>query len=154
MKLNEFKTNSGGKVMILIQNLTRTLFLKIAEPRVIRLMLFVIYGYMIISGLGVLYHPPKNFEGVLGLTLVYIFGSFIFIGGLCAIAAVLPGIWWLERAGIVSLISGMGLYTLAIVALGASTLGIGVAVCFGLFFAIRWQEIKRFQLAPLEPKER
>jgi hypothetical protein len=117
-------------------------------------MLFVIYGYMTVSGIGILYHPPKSFEGVLGLTLVYIFGSFIFLGGIMSFFAVLPGVWWLERAGILSLITGLGIYVIAIVALGSSILGIGVAVCFALWFGIRWQEIKRFQLAPLEPKER
>lgn len=137
-----------------LRHLAFSLFMKIAEPRAIRIMLFFLYICMLIAGLGVLAHPSSKFEGVLGLTLVYIFGSFIFLGAFLCVIAVLPGIWWLERVGILALITGMSIYTIAIITLGATLIGTIVSISFALTFAIRWQEIKRFQLAPLEPKER
>lgn len=138
----------------MIQRLATSLFKKIAEPRVIRIMLFVIYTFMTIAGIGVIVTPPRSFQGVLGHSLVMIFGGFIALGGLMAWLAVLPGIWWLERVGLLALITGMGIYTVAIISLGSSFMGVIVSLTFALFFAIRWQEIKRFQLAPLDPKER
>jgi hypothetical protein len=105
---------------------------------------------MIIAGAGVLAHPPSRFQFVLGLTLVYVFGTFIFIGAILGSISVLPGIWWLERVGLIALITGMSIYSVAIIALGASPMGIVVAIAFALTFAQRWQEIKGAQLAPRE----
>jgi energy-converting hydrogenase Eha subunit C len=139
---------------MLIRNFAMNLYLKIAEPRVIRIMLFWLYVIMLLAGLATMGRPPSRFEGVLGVTLVFIFAGFIFIGALFALVAVLPGFWWLERVGLILLISGMGIYSVAIVALGASIFSTIISIAFALAFAVRFQEIRRYQLAPLEPKER
>lgn len=133
-----------------LKNSTYNLYLKIAEPRVIRLMQFGIYLCMVVSGFAVLAHPPTTFESVLGIVLVYVFGGFIFLGALLGLVTVLPGIWWLERVGLLCLITGLSIYSVAIVSLGSSPMGIIVAVAFGLTFAQRWMEIRKYQLAPLK----
>lgn len=125
-------------------------FMNIAEPRIIRLIQFGVYLCMLTAGVGLLSNPPRNFEGVIGITMVYVFGSFIFVGALFGAVAVLPGFWWFERVGIMLLLTGLCIYTIIILALGASLMGVVVAVAFILTFAQRWQEIKRFQLAPRE----
>lgn len=124
------------------------LYMRIAEPRIIRLMQFGIYICMIIAGSSVLYHPPEKFEGAIGVTMVYIFGGFMTIGALLGAIAVLPGFWWLERVGILSLITGLAIYVVIIMALNSSGMGLIISAAFALTFAQRWQEIKRFQLAP------
>lgn len=133
-----------------LTHIFRTWFTKIAEPRVIRLMQFGVYLCMIWSGWGVLSHPPRGFEFVLGQFLVYMFGGFIFIGAIFGAVAVLPGIWWLERAGIIALSTGMAIYAIVIIALGASITGVAVAIAFALTFIQRWLEIRGSQLAPRE----
>jgi len=128
-----------------------SLYMKIAEPRVIRIMQFGVYLCMIVSGFGVISKPPTSFENVLGLSLVYVFGGFVFIGALFGAVAVLPGIWWLERVGIIALTTAMSMYSVVIITLGTSPIGIAICIAFALTFAQRWMEIRRFQLAPKEP---
>jgi hypothetical protein len=123
-------------------------FMKIAEPRVVRLIQFGIYGCMIAAGTLVLLGPPRSFEGVLGEVLVYTFGGFLTLGGVCAAFAVLPGIWWVERIGILALGTAMCMYTVVTIALGASPMGVVIGLAFLGTFIIRWMEIRRYQLAP------
>lgn len=126
------------------------LFMKIAEPRVTRLLQFGIYICMMIAGYGVIVHPPTTFESLVGTNLVFIFGMFIALGSLMGAVAVLPGIWWLERVGIISLVTAMAMYSVFVISLGASLIGIAVPVAFALSFVQRWQEIRKYQLAPRE----
>lgn len=128
----------------------RSMFMRIAEPRVIRIMQLGIYLCMTFAGIGVLVSPPAAFAGVLGTGLVYVLGGFISLGAILGAAAVLPGIWWLERVGILSLATGMMMYAVAIIALSASPVAVVVPVAFALTFIQRWAEIRRFQLAPRE----
>lgn len=127
-----------------------SLFMRIAEPRVIRIMQFGIYLCMASAGFGVLTNTPATFENVIGLTMVYVFGGFISVGSVLGAIAVLPGIWWLERVGILALTTGMAMYAVVVVALNGSPVGLAMAVAFGLSFIQRWMEIRRFQLAPRE----
>lgn len=127
------------------------LFMKVAEPRVIRIMHFGIYICMMISGIGVIIGPPETLQSVLGHILIYVFGGFVFLGALLSAFAVLPGIWWLERVGIIMLATSMSMYVVAIFALGASVVGIVVALALTLSFFQRWVEIKDAQLAPRAP---
>lgn len=123
-------------------------YMKIAEPRIIRLMQFVIYLCMFYAGLRLLIQPPPQFTSVLGLVLSYMFASFIFLGAMFGAIAVLPGIWWLERVGLISLSTGMGIYMIVAFSLGSSAMGICVALAFALTFLQRYLEIKGPALAP------
>jgi hypothetical protein len=128
-----------------------TLFMKIAEPRFIRIVQFCIYVGMLIAGIFILMNPPTSFQGVIALNQVYVLGSFIAIGSIFGMIAVLPGIWWLERTGLLSLGLGLVIYLIIIIAMGRSSLmGITIPLLFMLTFVQRWSEIRRFQLAPRE----
>jgi len=129
------------------------LFMRIAEPRVIRLMQFGVYICMAISGVGVLSNPPASFEGVVGYGLVYMLGGFITLGSIFGMVAVLPGIWWLERTAILSMATGLAIYLVLLLALSASPVGISISIAFILTFCQRWSEIKGADLAPRVPKE-
>jgi hypothetical protein len=130
--------------------LCKDLFMKIAEPRVIRILHCVIYAAMVVAGIFTLARPPSSFENVLGSTLVYILGIFILTGGIFAGVAVLPGIWWLERVGLAALITGMGMYVSTISFLRPSPVGLAIVIAFIAHFVLRWLEIRRYQLAPRE----
>lgn len=128
----------------------RPIFLKIAEPRIIRLMQFGIYVCMTYAGGALMFQPPAQFQTVLGRVLLYMFASFIFLGAILGAVAVLPGIWWLERVGLIALATGMGIYVIVVSSLGASAIGIATAVAFALTFLQRYLEIKGSALAPRE----
>jgi hypothetical protein len=123
-------------------------FMLIAEPRVIRLLQFAVYVSMAGAGSFVLLAPPTSFQGVLGQALVVMFGSFVLVGSLLGMFAVLPGIWWLERVGLLALTTGLMIYCVLAIALGSSLVGTLVTLAFSFTFAQRWMEIRRFQLAP------
>lgn len=135
-------------------HLVRQAFMLIAEPRVIRLLQFGVYLSMAGAGTFILLAPPLSFQSVIGSALVIILGSFVLLGSLLGLVAVLPGIWWLERVGIISLMTGLSIYCIVAINLGASLVGTLVTLAFGFTFVQRWMEIRRFQLAPNRPKQR
>jgi hypothetical protein len=123
----------------------------IAEPRVKRILYFFIYAGLAISGMGVFYKPPAAIVNLLGgMALVITFGLFIVVGALIALVAVLPGIWWLERAGLVSLAFGIAMYTVTLLFLGASFIVTILPIVIILICALRWLDIKEYLLAPRE----
>lgn len=123
-------------------------FLLIAEPRVIRVVQFGVYLCMVAAGLFVLTTPPWSLRDVLGEALVAILGGFITGGAVLGVIAVLPGIWWLERSAILALGTGLAMYSVVIVNLGAPVVGFLVGFAFILCLVQRWMEIRKFQLAP------
>lgn len=126
-------------------------YMMIAEPRVRRLMYFGIYLCLAIAGLGVFYRPPSALAHVAGgYFWVWAFGGFIVLGALLALFAVLPGVWWLERAALISIITGVSLYTLLILALGTSFLVTAMPIIVILICALRLLDIKEYLLAPRE----
>lgn len=123
-------------------------FLMIAEPRVVRLVQFAIYICMVAAGVFILTDPPFSLREVLGIFLVDVLGSFVAVGAIFGVIAVLPGIWWLERVAILALSTGVAMYGVAVLALGAPWVAFLIAIAFVLSLIQRWREIRRFQLAP------
>jgi hypothetical protein len=123
------------------------LFNLIAEPRVTRVIEFIIYALMTVAGARILVDPPPSFEGALG-SFVYVFGGLVLTGGVLGGAAVLPGIYWLERSGIVALFFGLIFYAIVTLVLGSSIVGTAVTIAFALKFVQRWRDIRGSALAP------
>lgn len=125
-------------------------FILIAEPRAVRVMQFAIYALLEIAGISIITSAPDSFTRVLPVFHICVLGGFISFGAFLGLIAVLPGIWWLERAGLVALATGMMIYITIIIALGTSPMGLVVSLVFTLTFAQRWTEIRRYQVAPRE----
>ena len=123
-------------------------YLLVAEPRIVRLILFAIYVVFLVAGFFVVTHPPESFVETLTEKLVLMLGGFLVLGGALATIAVLPGLWWLERCGLLSLGTGMLMYIVIIVGIKGSPLGICVSIAFVLFFILRYMETRPFKLAP------
>jgi len=130
-------------------------YMKIAEPRVVRLIQFVIYVGLFLVGIMILHTVPQSLAEAAGAQAFVVgFGLMLIIGALCGAVAVLPGIWWLERSGLVLLAFGLLIYLVMVIKLNSSPMGIVVCIILILTFVQRWLEIKGAQLAPLLPKKR
>jgi hypothetical protein len=124
------------------------LFFKIKEPRIIRLVQFIIYACMVGAGHFIVTVQPELYTNVLGTALVVGFGGAILLGGTLGAIAVLPGIWWLERTAIIALWTGLGIFVVVQVALAISIVGLLIAVALAASFVQRWSDITEFDLAP------
>lgn len=114
------------------------LFLKIAEPRVIRVVMCVVYGTFAYLGSLYLIDLPHTFEGVLGDVIAVVFGAAITGGGIAGAIAILPGWWGLERFGIIALWIALALYLVVATTLGSSPIGPAVTICLAGMLGVRW----------------
>ena len=130
-----------------VRLLTRA-FLLIAEPRWVRAIQFVIYALMGAGGMWMLNAPPETFVQALTSPLVVMFALFVVVGSALGLVAVLPGIWWLERAGILALATGLLMYGALGVSLGSSVLVAVLTISFALTLVQRWTQIRGADLAP------
>lgn len=130
-----------------VRRLAITVFLKIAEPRVARLLQFGIYASLAWAGHIVLLDPPASFVSELG-GLVDVFAWFLTAGGAAGAVAVLPGTWWLERMAVIAIWTALGLFCLIAIGIGNSPVGFAIAVALALSLVGRWREIRRYHVAP------
>lgn len=131
-------------------SIIQTIFFKIAEPRVIRILLFFVYFFCFWAGVLVLGNRPEIFLQIIGPDLVFAFGCLIVLGSTLGGVAILPGIWWLERVGIILLFTCVMIYVVIIAYRNATPVAGGFSVGFGIFLAARFIEIRGAQLAPRE----
>lgn len=124
-------------------------YMKIAEPRVKRLIYFAIY--ILLGTLGVTSAMKPNPEVLQYLgnnTLIQMYCALIVVGAAICAFSVLPGIWVLERAGMFGSGIGIVLYVAARILLGASPSLIIFPIIIILMFLLRWLDIKDYLLAP------
>ncbi|ALY08631.1 hypothetical protein CAPNMURICA_31 [Arthrobacter phage CapnMurica] len=135
--------------VISIYRLAFSVYMKIAEPRVKRLIYFVIYILLgVIGGIQTFKPNPRISDFVGGQLLIYFYGILIIAGALVCLISVLPGIWVLERAGMVGLGTGIVLYVGTLIAFGASPTVSLFPIIIVLVFLLRWLDIKDYLLAP------
>jgi hypothetical protein len=132
------------------QPLYYVLFMKIAEPRVIRIMLFCVYGFAFWASLAIIDTQPPQYVRIIGQNLVFAFAIFMMLGSFAAAIAVLPGIWWLERVGIILLTTSVFMYAVILIFLQATPVVIAFIFGLSIMFGTRWVEIRGASLAPRE----
>lgn len=93
------------------------LFDWIEEPRAVRVLLFACYALFLYAAWVALFDPPPTILAALGHGYMMWLGGFLAFGGIVAGAGVLPGWFWLERAGTASLIVGASMYAVTVVSL-------------------------------------
>lgn len=128
-------------------------FLRIAEPRVVRLMQFCIYVVTVIGGVSAWVSPPNSIEGVLGGALTSVWAVLLVLGGVLGLSSVLRGVWWLERAGVAFCATGLLMYAVVVASLQLSQTGSRImqlcVIVIALFsFGIRWVRIRRYPYDP------
>lgn len=134
--------------MLCIRRVAVYLFLRIAEPRIIRLFYFLSYSILAVVGINFLTTPSPSVISVLGLPLSLIMALAIAAGGISAAFAVLPGIWWLERVGIISLATGILIYLVVLFAVEISSIPIGITFATIIFLTLRFIKVRKYQHSP------
>lgn len=130
------------------------LFLRIAEPRVVRIMQFFVYVVAIIGGLSTWFSPPESIANSLGYVLTIIWGASLLIGGTLGVSSVLRGTWWLERAGVIFCSTGIAMYGVVATFLQVENNGqsrfmqIATIAIALISFAVRWVRIRRYAYDP------
>jgi len=132
----------------MMMQIFKKLYQKIAEPRVYRLLQLTIYVILFIAGVCVNIWPPLSLVSIIGQWYLYIMAWSLIIGSLFAGVAILPGIWWLERTGLLLMATSMAIYLIIVASLGSSVLGVCVSSAFIIQFAQRWFEIRKWMLEP------
>ncbi|ASR83326.1 hypothetical protein SEA_MEDIUMFRY_29 [Arthrobacter phage MediumFry] len=124
-------------------------YMKIAEPRVKRLIYFAIYILLgVIGGVSAFRPNPRIVEFLGTQALIHGYGILIIAGAVVCLISVLPGIWVLERAGLVGLGTGIVLYVGTLILLGSSPTVALFPIIIILVFLLRWLDIKDYLLAP------
>ena len=136
--------------MTMRQSFLQSAFMRIAEPRVIRVIQFFVYLAVTAGGIALVIAPPPEFESVLGTVLTYVVGAFLLSGGVVGMFSVLPGIWWLERAAVLMLITGLSMYAVVAISMTLPMFRVALTVAMLLAMVQRYFDIKGSQLAPRE----
>lgn len=124
-------------------------YMKIAEPRVKRLIYFVIYILLGTIGGISSFRPNERLESFSGgQSLIHFYGILIIAGAIICLLSVLPGVWIFERAGLVGLGTGIVLYVATLILFGASPTVSLFPIIIILVFLLRWLDIKDYMLAP------
>lgn len=124
-------------------------YMKIAEPRVKRLIYFTIYILLGFLGGSSAFKPNDRIMEFLGSqTLIHFYGILIIAGAVVCLFSVLPGVWVFERAGMVGCGTGIILYAGTLILLGASPTIVIFPFIIILMFLLRWLDIKDYLLAP------
>jgi len=124
-------------------------FLRIEEPRIVRIFHFAIYVTLFIGGLFYINEPQGAVYEALGDGIISMsLGLSVVLGGLLGAIAVLPGIWWVERLGIISSASGLLMFLFAFMSVSASQIGAAIIIALVLTLFLRWLEVRKYQRAP------
>lgn len=129
------------------------LFGWIPEPRIVRGLLLVMYVTMFCVGASTLVDPPQTIAGAAGPLLMGALASFVLVGAFLASLAVLPGILWLERCGIVAMILGISAYGFVLLNLGPPATGpsdllLGIVAASMLGLLVRYAQSPKADIDP------
>ncbi|MGO4143810.1 hypothetical protein AB4Y77_01885 [Paenarthrobacter sp. YAF11_1] len=135
-----------------MNKLLYSLWLKVQEPRALSVIYFFAYLAIGLLGLFVATDPPRTVSG-LGSALMIWWGALLLFGGALGSIAVLPGIWWLERAATGFCMTAIGLYGWGLATLPVTQVSARMATfCFVVFallmFATRLVKIRHYAYDP------
>lgn len=130
-----------------------TWWLRVKEPRVLRVVFLIGYVATLFTGVATLVSPPQTIEGELGPILSVSWALFWIVGGAAGAATVLPGWWQVERYAVAAAMFGIGIYGLVVIVLHATSEGsrltqFGVLFTAFLFYVLRLVLIRGHDFEP------
>jgi hypothetical protein len=120
----------------------KTLAQKVQEPYSTTWFQFVIYVSTAFAGVVAFLSLPIALEQIVGHTMVSVFGVIGFSGSLISMIAILPGIHWFERVGIILLLTSLGMYVTMMLYLDGVPISLCMAVALGLSLGRRLYDIR------------
>lgn len=126
---------------------------RIAQPRVQRIAYFILYLFHAVAGFAMMIGQAQ-FAG-LDVLQTMLWGGFLALGGVFGAVSVLPGWNLFERVGIVGVVTGIAIYSVALALGPAENVPIRIALwcivsAWLVVFAFRAWEIRRYLIAPSE----
>lgn len=82
----------------------------IADPKAVSTLAAIAWAFIAYAGFRAFGSPPTSIANELGGIITTGWAALFIIGGLCGVIGALPGWWYLERAGIVILTTGLLVY--------------------------------------------
>ena len=133
-----------------IGNTIRDWFYLIQEPRVVRLIMLAFYTCTAWAGYVAVAESPDLFFKAAGPLIVYSIAGFLILGGILGGIAILPGYWYIEKLGLLSIAFGLLCRAILIQALAGSPLAASLLASTIILVAVRWVSIRGADLAPKE----
>lgn len=132
------------------------LWLRVNEPRKISTYYFVAYVILAAVGAYAFISPPGTIAGAIGDTAMALLSALLVVGGVIGLIAVLPGKYWLERLGVMSISLASVIYLFIILTLHTTTPGnrllqAGYVAFVLLLQGVRWERVKERPFRPAGP---
>jgi hypothetical protein len=120
----------------------RTLYARLHEPRVKRLFQFGIYALTSVGGLVAFLSLPTMLVAVIGHPMTATFGAFGFIGSVLSMVSVIGDIAWLERVGLLLLLTAVVMYGCFMLLVGGVPVALFLVGALGISLVQRLIEIR------------
>lgn len=129
------------------------LWLRIQEPRKQSVVYFLVYLGVTVLGAAILIDPPRSLQGTIGHVLVLIWAGMLVLGGGTGLFTVLPGWWWLERAGAIlcgfaMLVCGVAIAALPVTQFSMRLVTISLMMLALLLFVARLLTTRHYSYDP------
>jgi hypothetical protein len=129
------------------------LWLRIQEPRKQSVAYFFIYALTTTLGAAILLDPPRSLQGTIGQVLVMTWAAMLVLGGGTGLLTVLPGWWWLERAGtalcgFAMLVCGVAIGALPVTQLSMRLVTICLMMLGLMLFVVRLLKTSQYSYDP------
>lgn len=93
----------------------------IAEPRTVTALTALVYTLMAAAGVIAIASPPVRVADELGGALALWWGAILTLGGALGVIGAIPGWWYAERAGLIGVVAGLGMYSAALAHISDAT---------------------------------
>lgn len=135
------------------QHWTKTLWMRIQEPRIVSMVQALIYALCFIGGLVTITDPPRSIAGTLGYGATLAWGGFAVLGGAMGMYAAPTGKWLVEKPAIIACITAIAMYAGILITLQVAEAGNRIPqltfVLIGLLhFVNRYARIKPYSYEP------
>lgn len=125
----------------------------IAEPRRERIILALVYGTIVVSGVGAITTIPLLIENLVGYWGTVGLATLTVTGGVLGLIGVLPDIRPVERIGVTTNALAYALYAVVLWGIGASSLAVGYTVALSLVMLYRLVQLRGTPAAKQDPLE-